>query len=408
MPEPHNNRPARPDTSQSSSYHALPVFLAFLAMGFADAAGPFVGLARQQFNLSNFAAQLIAFTGFIMFGVLSVPMGVFQDRKGKKYILVLGLCIMLAGVLIPTFFGLGSFPVFLLAVLLLGAGATVLQVAGNPMMRDVSAEGKYSRNLSLAQFVKAIGSMAGPVIPVIAGRALGLSWRVVFPVFSVAIAVTLIFVASMSAPAAPAAGHVYATFRSCLALMKNRYVTMMVVAILLYVGAEVSVSSGIPLYLKDRFSVDIARTGLLGTGLFFAALTLGRFSGGVVLNWIKPKIFLAITCLLAILGLAGFFLPSESGVVISFFVVGLAFANIFPLVFSITIDAMPEEANSLSGLMITAIVGAAILPPLMGLLADATNSDRIGFLVPLAALLYIMGTALMNLREARKPLPAST
>ena len=43
-----------------SPAQAIPVFLAFLAMGFADAAGPFVGLAKQQFHLSNFAAQLIA------------------------------------------------------------------------------------------------------------------------------------------------------------------------------------------------------------------------------------------------------------------------------------------------------------------------------------------------------------
>ena len=152
---------------------ALPVFLAFLAMGFADAAGPFVSLAKQQFSLSNFAAQLIAFTGFIMFGIVSVPMGVYQDKKGKKFILMLGLAIMLAGVLIPALAGFSTFPVFLITVLLLGAGATTLQVAGNPIMRDVSPAGAYASNLSLAQFVKAIGSLSGPVIPVVAARAFG-------------------------------------------------------------------------------------------------------------------------------------------------------------------------------------------------------------------------------------------
>ncbi|HUI40845.1 MAG TPA: MFS transporter [Terriglobia bacterium] len=385
--------------TSASPFRVVPVFLAFLAMGFADAAGPFVSLAKQQFSLSNFAAQLIAFTGFIMFGVLSVPMGVFQDRKGKKFVLVLGLSIMLAGVLIPTVFGLDTFPVFLLAVLFLGAGATVLQVAGNPLMRDVSAEGKYSRNLSLAQFVKAIGSMSGPVIPVIAAQAFGLSWKVVFPIFSAAIAITLAASAALRIKTEPAAGHQAATLRSCLALLKNGYVAEMVLAIFLYVGAEVSVSSGIPLYLKDRFAIDIARTGLLGTGLFFAALTVGRFSGGVVLNWIKPKVFFAVTCLISILGLLGLFMPSRSIAVASFFVAGLGFANVFPLVFSITIDAMPDQANALSGLMVTAIVGGAFLPPLMGLLADAAHSVQISFVVPLAAILYITWTAVSNLRR---------
>lgn len=387
--------------SGSSRFRAVPVFLAFLVMGFGDAAGPFVGVARQQFHLSNFAAQLIAFTGFIMFGVLSVPMGVFQDRKGKRFVLILGLCIMLAGVLIPTVAGLSVFGLFLLAVLLLGAGATVLQVAGNPMMRDVSAEGKYSRNLSLAQFVKAIGSMSGPVIPVIALRAFGWSWRAVFPVFSVAICIALISALMTRDKSVPAPGRQAATLGSCLALLKNNYVAIMVLGIFLYVGAEVCVSSGIPLYLEDRFGIDITKTGLLGSGLFFAALTAGRFSGGVVLNWMKPKPFLAVTCGVSILGLLGLFLPFEKTAVVCFVIVGLGFANIFPLIFSIAIDHMPEQSNLLSGLMVTAIVGAAFLPPLMGLVADAVHSVQFSFVVPLVAILYVSWVAARNLRPAR-------
>ncbi len=379
------------------------MFLAFLAMGFGDAAGPFVGAAREQFHLSNFAAQLITFTGFIMFGVLSVPMGVLQDRKGKRVILILGLCTMLAGVLIPTVAGLSLFAVFLLAMLLLGAGATVLQVAGNPMMRDVSAEGKYSRNLSLAQFVKAIGSLSGPLIPVIAARAFGMSWRVAFPVFSVAIFIALLSALTTRTPESPATDRKAATVRSCLALLENRYVTLMVLGIFLYVGAEVCVSSGIPLYLEDRFGIDITKTGLLGTGLFFAALTVGRFSGGVILSWMKPKIFLAITCAVSILGLLGLFLPFQTVAVACFFVAGLGFANIFPLIFSIAIDRMPEQSNPLSGLMVTAIVGAAFLPPRMGLVADTAHSVQLSFVVPLAAILYVSWVAVANLREAPAP-----
>ena len=107
---------------------AFPVFLAFLAMGFADAAGPFVSLAREQFQLSYFAAQWITFSGFIMFGLLSIPMGLVQDRTGKKTILLAGLAIMLAGLLIPAIAGFTTFPVFLITVLLLGAGEPALRV----------------------------------------------------------------------------------------------------------------------------------------------------------------------------------------------------------------------------------------------------------------------------------------
>jgi FHS family L-fucose permease-like MFS transporter len=121
-------------------FRTLPVFLAFLAMGFGDAVGPFVGLAKNEFQLSNTVATLIPFVGFIMFGLLSVPFGVFQDKRGKKLVLIMGLCVILAGLLNASF-GLNSFARFLLTVLLVGAGAAILQVAGNPIMRDVSERG---------------------------------------------------------------------------------------------------------------------------------------------------------------------------------------------------------------------------------------------------------------------------
>jgi len=375
---------------------AVPIFLAFLAMGFGDAMGPFVGLARERFQLSNFMAQLIPLVGFLMFGVLSIPMGVYQDKKGKKFILLLGLFIMLAGFLIPTLMGFSTFPVFLITVLLMGAGATTLQVAGNPIMRDVSPEGKFARNLALGQFVKAIGSLSGPLIPVIAARAMGAGWNVIFPIYSVAVVITILALWPLKADEHRSADHHPITFGSALALLKNRYVAVMVLAIFLYVGSEVCVSSGIPLYLKERFALDINRVGLLGTGLFFLALTIGRFSGGMILNWIKPKRFFPITCVLSVVGLLGMFAPSQAIAVVSFFLIGLGFANVFPLIFSIVVDSMPEQTNALSGLMVTAIVGGAIVPPIMGLVADSFHSMQIAFLVPLAAVLYISGTALAS------------
>ncbi|HTQ58285.1 MAG TPA: MFS transporter [Bryobacteraceae bacterium] len=369
----------------------FPVFLAFLAMGFADAVGPFVSLAKNEFQLSNTVATLIPFVGFSMFGLLSIPMGVFQDKRGKKFVLMLGLLVALLG-LLNAAFGLASFARFLVTVLLLGAGAAILQVSGNPIMRDVSDPGKYSRNLSLAQFVKAIGSLSGPMIPMIAARYYGVSWKVIFPIYAVALVIAVVAVAGLRVEEKKSE-HRAATFGSCFALLTRPYVLMMVAAIFFYVGAEVCVSAGIPLYLKERFAVDINKSGLLGTGLFFTALTIGRFSGGVILNWMAPRKFFRATCGLSVVALLGLFVPDRTLAVTAFFVAGLGFANVFPLVFSIAVDAMPEHTNELSGLMVTAIVGGACLPPLMGVVADH-SSVLLSFLVPLAAILYISWTAL--------------
>jgi len=373
----------------------FPVFLAFLAMGFADAVGPFVSLAKNEFQLSNTVASLVPLVGFSMFGVLSVPVGVFQDRRGKKFVLMMGLLVALAGLLNASF-GLDSFRRFLVTVLLLGAGAAILQVAGNPIMRDVSDEGKYARNLAFGQFVKAMGSLSGPLIPVIAARYFGASWKVIFPIYTVALLITVLAVSGLRVSRQESERKA-ATFGSCLALLKNGYVLAMVGAIFLYVGAEVSVSAGIPLFLKERFDIDINRVGLLGTGLFFTALTIGRLSGGVILNWASPRRFFLVTCATSIAGLLGLFMPARSVAVTGFFLAGLGFANIFPLVFAIAVESMPEHTNELSGLMVTAIVGGALLPPLMGLVADH-STVQFSFVVPLAAILYITGTALKNLK----------
>lgn len=386
-------------TNTAKNWKAAPIFLAFLCMGFGDAVGPFVGLAKETFSLSNLEAQLIAFAGFIMFFFLSVPMGVFQDRRGKKFTLILGLCIALAGLIIPVIGGLNSYPLFLLTVFMLGAGATILQVAGNPIMREVSPEGKYARNLALGQFVKAIGSLAGPILVLVAARWWGMDWSLLFPVFSAVLLVTVIITGLTPIREHREANAATASFSSCLKLLGNGSVAMMVLGIFLYVGAEVCMSSGIPIYLNSEFGIDISSMGVGGVGLFFVSIMTGRFLGSVILNWIPARRFLLITAIVSILGILGLFSGNQYIGIASFVVIGLGFANVFPLIFSIAIDAMPERSNELSGLMIMAIVGGALIPPLMGLVADQT-SVLIGFVVPLCCAGYILWVALRSLKTA--------
>lgn len=376
----------------------IPIFLAFLCMGFGDAVGPFVGLAQERFNLTNFEAQFIAFAGFIMFLLLSIPMGILQDRIGKKAILIIGLLSALIGVAIPLS-GLEHYPLFLLTVMLLGSGNAIMQVAGNPIMRDVSAEGKYSRNLVFGQFVKAIGSFTGPVIPVLAKNYFNADWRVLFPIYTISILITLVSVLTLKVEEKKEARQKPATFKSCSSLLKNPLILSMVLGIFFYVGAEVCMSSGVPIYLKSQYGVDIQKAGLAGTGLFFLALLIGRLSGGIILNWLSPKKFFIVTSVLSAIGILGLFIGNQTIGFVSAFVIGLGFANIFPLIFSITVESMPERANELSGLMVTAIVGGALVPLLMGAVADVT-SVLAGFVVPLTCVLYLMFIAIRLLKKA--------
>ncbi len=391
----------------------IPIFFVFLCMGFGDVVGPLVSLSKDSFHLSNFMAQLLPLFGMIMFGILSVPMGLVQDKKGKSYVLTLGMILALVGLVIPILNGMygpkvdfeaasvSKFYVLLVSILMLGAGATTLQVAGNPIMRDVSAEGKYSSNLSLAQSIKAIGSSLGFLVPPAVAVAFGLDWSVLFPLFAVLIIISLIWFRSAHIEEKKQENAHPATLASCLRLFaSNGYVMLMVLGIFFYVGAEVSMSSGVPLLMKEKYGIE--SFGLLVSWmLFFLPIFLGRAVGSAILRVIKPSIFLVFTVIISLAGIVLLFIGGQVLAFAGIIMVGLGFANIFPLIFSITVDRLPERTNELSGLMITAIVGGALIPPVMGKVADLAGSNILmGFLVPMACVLYIAVIAFRNLRKA--------
>lgn len=381
---------------KNSNVKSLPIFFAFLCMGFGDVVGPLTSQLQNTYELSNFAAGLVTFMGFIMFGLLSVPLGIYQDRKGKKHVLLIGLFFALLGLVLPIIGNYSSFGLLLGALLLLGTGATTLQVAGNPIMRDVSPEGKYSRNLSFGQFVKAIGSLSGALIPLAAVNYFDKDWKVLFPIYSVLVIITLIYVLVTRVEEKRDENSAPANLKSSLSLLKNPYVATMVLGIFLYVGSEVSMSAKLPNYLETQFGFDIEKLGLWGTLFFFITLMTGRFLGGIILNWLEPKRFLIITTFLSLIGIGGLFVaPNEVLGFTAIGLIGLGFANIFPLIFSISVDAMPHRSNEISGLMVTAIIGGAILPVIFGAVADSAGLMA-GFAVPALAMLYILYVAFRN------------
>lgn len=375
--------------STKNLYRSTPIFLAFLCMGFGDVVSPLSALLKDEFALSHTSSQLVTFLGFIMFGLLSVPMGIYQGRKGKKFVLQIGLVVALLGLLIPTIFGFDEFALLLLSVLFLGAGAAILQVAGNPIMRDVSPEGKYSRNLAFGQFIKAIGTLSGMLIPVAAVKWWDMDWKLLFPIYSVGLFITVFSLALIRINESKIDKSQYPTMKSCLSLLKNKYVLSMVLGIFFYVGAEVSLFSKIPIYLQEIYDFDLKTWGLLGSAFVVTAILIGRFSGGLILNWITARQFLIISTFTALIGMIGLFIPIKAVAIAAIFISGLGFANIFPMIFSLAIDKMPERSNELSGLMITAIIGGAFVPMLFSAVADITGSIMAGFVVPILCFVYI-------------------
>lgn len=375
----------------------LPIFMAFLVMGVADAMGPLSDAVKTQYELSNVMASLLSFFVFIAFAAFSVPGGLLAARIGMKKLLLLGLGLNALAMLVPSVMVPG-FGLLLLCIFVLGIGTTFLQVAGNPIMREVSATGAYSRNLSFAQGIKGVGSTAATyLVTAVTAIALfkNMGWRGTFPVFFILMTVALIAVALLkvkeSKPEIPP------SIGSSISLLKEPLFALAVLGIFLYVGAEVCMARFLLPGLKG-IGLDELTANKFGPTLFFALLTVGRIGGGVLLTKVQPRPAFRISALMGAVG-AALLMTGHTSLAIAGVILGaLGFANIWPLLFSITVEAKPERAGELSGLMCMAISGGAIVPLLMGALVDR-GLNAVAFVVPALCFVYLF---LLSLKGGAK------
>ncbi len=373
----------------------LPIFLAFLLMGVADAMGPMSSAVQKNFQISTVMATLMPFFVFIAFAIFSVPGGLLAARIGKKKVLLLGLLLNTLAVAVPAF----THPPYVLllgCIFVLGVGTTFLQVAGNPIMRDVSAPGDYSRNLALAQGIKGIGSSVSSALPSIVGMIgvlAAMGWRGAFPVFFVLMALALVSVATLKveetkAPEPPSIG-------SSLALLFTPAFALAVLGIFLYVGAEVCMGT----FLKPALAglgLEDQHASYYGPGLFFIVLTVGRLIAGSIK--VNPHTFFRLSAFLGLVGLGLLMTNVKVLALIGVVVGGLGFANIWPMLFSITVEEKPERGSELSGLMCMAISGGALVPLLMGKLRD-NGMTSMSFIVPAVCFAYLL---LLSLKGAKQ------
>lgn len=377
----------------------VPIFLAFLVMGVADSMSTLSDAVQKQFELSNVMATLLPFFVFIAFAAFSIPGGILAGRIGMKKLLLLGLGLNAVATLVPSIMDPG-FAFLLGCIFVLGIGTTFLQVAGNPIMRDVSSEGAYSRNLSFAQGIKGIGSsssvyLVGGVVSSIALFS-NMKWRAPFPIFFVLMTIAFILVAVLKidekkADTPPSIG-------SSLSLLKEPVFAMAVLGIFLYVGAEVCMGR----FLKPTlmgFELTKENATLYGPSAFFLLVTIGRLLGGVVLNIMSARTCFRISALLGLLGGLLFLFNSKVLAFAGIVCAGFGFANIWPMLFSITVEERPERAAELSGLMCMAIAGGAIVPLVMGKVVDLSGNLPLSFIVPAICFGYLV---LLSLKGGKK------
>jgi MFS transporter, FHS family, L-fucose permease len=372
----------------------VPVFLSFFVMSFVDLVGIGVDRAKFDFELTDTMAQLIPSAAFLWFFLLSVPVGIFQDRYGKKRTLNIGMAISALGMIVP--FIVYSFPVLLLGFAFLGIGNTIIQVSANPLLVSVVPSNRAPSALSFSQFIKSVGSMLGAPLAGLLAAQFG-DWKLVMLVFGVISILAVVWLGAVNVGETIVKGST-ATMGSSFKLLGNSFILSMVISIFLVVGIDVGVNAASGQFLMNRLGMDqiVAESG---RSIYFFGKMLGTFAGAMLLTIFASRKFLLWTSALALIAIVALiFNPIPFGAMVIIFLIGLFVANIWPLVFSITIEKYPERGNEISGLMMMAISGGAVVPLLIGWLSD-TVSITVGMFVLVACAVYLLIVAMVVRKE---------
>jgi len=156
------------------------------------------------------------------------------------------------------------------------------------------------------------------------------------------------------------------------------------------VGFDVAMNSNIAKFLEAKFSISLEEASI-GISIYFFSLMIGRFIGAILLRKIDAKKFLVVSTIIALAGLFGILFCQDLNITrVIIFIAGLGFSNLFPVMFAIIVEQKPEYANELSGLIIFAVSGGALIPPiiLLSLMAEktkfvppASNVNTTGFFI---------------------------
>jgi len=362
------------------------VLVGFFVMGFVDIVNISTSYVKNDFHLSDTVANMLPLAVFVWFALISIPTGSLMGRIGRRRTVLLSYGVTAVGMLLPALSY--TLPVVMTAFALLGIGNTILQVSLNPLLMDVVPPDKLTSNLTLGQFIKAICSFLGPIIVGAASAYMG-NWKLIFPLY---VAITILAFAWLSLTKIPAEVKT-SSVGNVWSLLRDGRIMLLFSVIVLIVGYEIGLVSATPKYLNERFGLTLDQ-GALACSLYYGARTLGTFLGAIILARVAAKRFFLYSMIIAVVAFAGIMATSNIwSIYASLFVVGLACANVFAIAFGMAMQHDPQRANQISALMITGVAGGALIPPIMGVIADR-STQLTSLVVPLLCLVYILFVAI--------------
>jgi FHS family L-fucose permease-like MFS transporter len=379
----------------------------FFAWGFITVTvDPLIASLKAIFKLSYAEVMLTQFAFFTAYGIVSLPAAALVARLGYPRSIVMALGIMMAGCLcVPLATHLDTFVIVLLALFIIASGITILQVAANPLAASLGAADRSHFRLTLSQAFNSLGTAIAPYLAssvMLAGGMFAAQSELVvtsaqrteslrhidfaFLVIAGLIALLGLFIWSvrgrLSAAAADSGGDADAPVAQAL---HSGWALLGAAAIFLYVGAEVSIGSAMTNFLHraDVFGVSLEQAGKM-VSLYWGGAMIGRFIGSALLTRVRASLLLGTAAAVAaLLCLTVSQTPGEFAgwAALS---IGLFNSIMFPVIFTLTLERSSASAAATSGLLCMAIVGGAVLPLLVGHIADLAGL-RAAYVVPLIA-----------------------
>ncbi len=369
---------------------------------------------QSIFSLNYLQASLIQLAFFGSYFLFAQPASKLIEWVGYQRTMVIGLLTMGAGALlfVPAA-TTATYAFFLGAQVVLAAGVTTLQVAANPYVTILGPPETASSRLNLTQAFNTLGDFIAPYFGaiLILGGAAAVStaplqgaalnaYRVQqaanVKVPYIAIAAALIALALAIAFYRFPRLEVTRDFRPASLNIKqdsvwnHPHLYLGAVGIFIYCGAEVSIGSFLAKYLADpKIGHMTLQTGAKLVSFFWGGMMLGRFVGSAVMQRVAANKLLAwsgvgagLMVLLSLLG-SGYF------AVVTILCVGVFNSIMFPTIFTLAVAELGPLTGRGSGLLVQAIVGAAVIPVSMGWLADRFGIHH-SLLLPLLCYLFII------------------
>ncbi|WP_413581894.1 L-fucose:H+ symporter permease [Bdellovibrio sp. HCB288] len=369
---------------------------------------------KGVFSLSYTESALIQFTFFGAYFIMSLPAGSLVTKLGYKNSISLGLLVSAVGafIFLPAA-KMESYPLFLGALFVLASGITVLQVAANAYVTLLGTEETASSRLNLAQALNSLGTTVAPKIGgffILSATVLtadqlanmGVAEQLAYKTeqaqavqgpYLVLGLILLLLAVGMYLLKLPNlkeqnTGDVKSesTFSQAL---KHSNLILGVIALFLYVGAEVSIGSFLINFISQADVMAVSESAAAGlVPIYWGGALLGRFVGAFLMRkWNPAKMLGFAAALSALLVLAAVL---STGHIAAWLLlsVGLFNSIMFPTIFSLGIRGLGAATEKASSLLVMAIVGGAIIPLLQGVVADHWNLHH-AFLLPIVCYLFI-------------------